>query len=250
MSGFRNAWASSITISEYSFGIRGQRALGDLLERPHFDPELESLLEARPGTIPEGRGGDEQRPLPVALDHIGEQLAGDERLAESNAVRDQGAVVAREDTPGAGQAVGLEPGELNPARFPDLLLQFLAVSFPQDPEIQQVRGVLLVPRLVDRAQVVGDRLFPQRVEPLADGGDHVWLVVPEIELQIRREARGGEVRRAGNHALAVGEHESLAVQELLLIAADFDLARREELEQAPHSPIHTPRERQEVAVVT
>ncbi|MEJ2433075.1 MAG: transglutaminase family protein, partial [Pseudolabrys sp.] len=68
--------------------------------------------------------------------------------------------------------------------------------------------------------------------------------VPEVELEVRRKPRRGEVRGPGDDTLPVREDESLAVQELLLVTADLDLPGGEEVEQATYGAVHAGRERQ------
>jgi hypothetical protein len=75
------------------------------------------------------------------------------------------------------------------------------------------------------------------------------VVHPEVELEVAGQARTGQVRRAGDDALLVGEDERLAVDEVLGVPADLHAVAVEHVDHPLQPGIDLAGEPQQVAVL-
>ena len=219
-----------------------------LLVGKALDEELVVVQEPLPGRIAQRRGANEEHSLaPLAV--VADDLAGREGLSEPHAVGDHDTAVFGEDLPRPPHAVLLERRDRDPARLLLLLLQLGVVEVPEDLEVDEIRRHLGEQLRVDRREVEGRGVPPERLEPLLDARDQRVLVVAEHQLEVGPEPGAREVRGPGEDApLGAAEEERLGVQEVSLVAAHLDPARAQEVEEVPDRVVLVEDEGQEVAV--
>ena len=220
----------------------------EFLEGNVLKVKLVVVGESFPHPVAQRGRRDQEHPLPPVLHRLPDQLAGNEGLAQAHAIGEQHAVVLAQDSPGAPQAVALERGQPDDRVAGLLLLQFPPIQLPKDTQVDQVGRILLVSLRVDRRQVERLGLFPKVVEPLLHLPHGRGVVAAEVQFQVAGQSGGREVARPGDNPLVVGEDERLAVQEPLLVAADFDRARFQQRQQPANGGLRRRGELQQVPV--
>ncbi len=101
---------------------------------------------------------------------------------------------------------------------------------------------------VDGGEGVGLGMVPEPIEPRLDPGHDAGLILAEVELEVRREAGEGEVRRAGKNPLLAREEEGLPVEEAVLVAAHLDLPGVQKPDELAHRTAAPCGEREAVTV--
>ena len=150
----------------------GIEPVADLLVGVDLHPPTEVVghQERLPHRSLQRRGSDDQDALPVDVRGPVDDLAGEERLAETDLVGDEHPAVLVEQPFHAGDAVGLESGEVQSGADVRVLLgvEVLAVQLPQHPQVDRPRRVRVPEAPVELGQVVGVAEGPEVLEPLAD----------------------------------------------------------------------------------
>src|SRR4051794_34096383 len=139
----------------------------NLIVGNHLDKTADAVVieKMTPRTVSQRSGADQKGTLPV-LGASAQDLAGNERLSETDLIRNHNTAEISKDAPGAPYAVKLERRQWNVACFLPLLLELLTVELPQHTHENQPGRKFLLRLFEKRSEVERNCLTPKVIEPL------------------------------------------------------------------------------------